>query len=126
MDRFMTMDEIKKVPVREMVRLMEEEEYMTPCEYCIEHDEVPKWLKIYNRIIMFICYSFGRDILRPFFIFILGKKIVAAEEYVLKHHRIYARIYFFACLVLGATLTGHVIGAVARLLIYALTGELHL
>lgn len=123
-DRFMTMGEIKKVPVEEMVRLMENEEYMTPCEYYIEHDEVPKWLKIYNRIIMFICYSIGRDILRPIFIFFLGKNVVAAEEYVTKHHKIHAKLHFFTCLFLGATLTGRAIDGVIRLLRYALTGEL--
>lgn len=126
MGRFMTKDEIKKVPVREMVRLMEEEECMTPCEYYIEHDEVPKWLKIYNRIFMFICYSIGRDVLRPIFIFLLGKETVAVGEYTLKHHEMHARIYFVACMLLGATLTCHVIRAVIRLLIYALKGELHL
>lgn len=123
-DRFMTMEEINKVPAEEMVRLMEEEEYMTPCEYFIEHDAVPKWLKIYNRIIMFVCYSIGRDVLRPIFIFFLGKKSVAAQEYVLKHHMILARIYFLACLILGAILTGNVICGIISLLMYALTGEL--
>ena len=123
-NRFMTMEEIKKVPVEEMVRLMEEEECMTPCEYYIEHDEVPEWLKFYNKFVTFICYSIGRDILRPFFIFLLGKKTVATEEYVTKHHKIRAKLHFFACLILGATLTGRVIDCAFRLLRYALTGEL--
>ena len=122
-DRFMTMEEIRKVPVEEMVRLMENEEYMTPCEYYIEHDDVPKWLKTYNRIIMYICYTIGRDALRPILIFIVGKKTVAAGEYVLKHHTVLSLIYFLACLVLGATLTGDIIGGVVRLLTYILTGE---
>lgn len=122
-DRFMTMEEIRKVPVEEMVRLMENEEYMTPCEYYIEHDDVPKWLKTYNRIIMYICYTLGRDVLRPILIFLVGKEPIAAGEYVLKHHEILAMLYFLACLVLGATLTGDIIGGVVRLLTYILTGE---
>jgi len=123
-DRFMTMEEIKRVPIEEMVRLMENEEYMTPCEYYIEHDEVHNWSKIYSRIIMFICYSIGRDVLRPIFIFFLGKKVVAVEEYVAKHHKVHARLHFFTCLLLGAMLTGRVIDTVICLLRYALTGEL--
>ena len=117
------MKEIKQVPVDEMVRLMENEEFMTPCEYYIEHDDVPKWLKTYNRIIMYICYTIGRDALRPILIFFIGKKTIAAGEYVVKHHEIFAKIYFLACLVLGATLTGDIIGGVVRLLRYILTGE---
>lgn len=118
------MDEIKRVPVEEMVSLMEDEECMTPCEYYIEHDEVPEWLKFYNKFVTFICYSIGRDILRPIFIFFLGKKTVAIEEYMAKHHWVYARLHFIACLALGASLTGCIIDCVIRFLRYALTGEL--
>lgn len=125
-NRFMTMEEIKRVPIEEMVRLMENEEYMTPCEYYIEHDDVPKWLKIYNRIIMFICYAIGSEIVRPVTIFFLGKKRVATVEYVYKHHKVIAVLHFLYCLVIGASLTGHIIGGVVRLIKYLLTGEFSL
>ena len=123
-DRFMTMEEIKRVPVDEMVRLMENEEYMTPCEYYIEHDDVPKWLKLYNRLIMFVCYTIGREVLRPIFIFFLGKKAVAAEEYVYKHHKVYARLHFLACFILGVLLTSRAIDGVIQFLRDMLTGGL--